>query len=240
MTPANATPLAAIEPYPRLPRAGLVALWDMRQLSGNQVVDGSGNNRPLTLPAAPNQPTPVAEGLSFDGNDYADSGLTQLGPVKFWPPDGQPWTVAALARALHGATNSTILAKASTGTAYQFGIAAATDQRLRINLRGLSNNFAASDQVWHLIACYYTGAAAYGVLDPFRQHSLLGIGTGPEATTERVIVGARLNGTDSFLLAGSKVAWIGVWQRALRPREFRELFEYLVRSFAGSGVRIGQ
>jgi hypothetical protein len=42
------------------------------------------------------------------------------------------------------------------------------------------------------------------------------------------------------LSAASKVAWIGVWDRVLTLSEFRELFEYLVRHFAGSGVRIGQ
>jgi hypothetical protein len=240
MTSLSLCPVPVIDPHPRLPRAGLVALWDMRRISGNQVLDGSGNNRPLTLPAEPNRPDPVSEGLAFDGDDYADSGLTQLGAVKFWPAGSQPWTVAVLARALHGATNSTIIAKASTGTGYQFGIAAATDARLRINLRGLSNNFAPSDQVWHFLACYYNGANAYGVLDPYKQHSVLGIGTGAEATSERVIVGARLNGTDSFLLAGSKVAWIAVWDRALSARELRETYEFVIREFAGNGVRIGQ
>lgn len=241
MTP-SALPVLT-EPYPRLAVAGLVTLWDMRQVAGNQVLDGSGNNRPLALAADPARPTPGADGLSFDGGDWADSNLTTLGTVGLFAGGAQPWTVAVLARPITAASSGTILARAgaTAGSRTFTYYVNATNGNMNVNLRGVENGpMYVNDGKWHWLAIRYDGSAAKYAVDGRLSIGNLSIGTAAEEATQRIIVGARTNGTAIFLTAGSKVGWIAFWERALSAAELLENFEYVARVFAPSGVRIGQ
>jgi hypothetical protein len=224
-----------------IPRRGLEIFWDLRVLQdATRVADLSGNGRHLLIPSAPANPTQVSEGFLFDGNDYLDSQLEYAGPVGFFPAGSQAWTVSVLARAASGGTNSTIVARAATGTSYGFGIVAATDGKLRATLRGLSQVIMDHDTKWHLVSLRYHGDGTASVtVDRFLVHGSIGIGTGAEPTGQRLIIGARLNGTDSFLLNGSKVAFVGVWSRVLGVSELQKLFGGIQARFGTSGLIVG-
>jgi hypothetical protein len=189
--------------------------------------DWSGNGNHATQTTVANQPFiatagVLEEGLRFAGGQWLDTGSETIGDGLFAGSDRR-WTVSVWAK-LNQTGDGIVLARAgSTATSQSFSITTATNSTLvGVRLRGNPNTITLTGNVWRLITVTWDGATANRYLND-GSPTALSVGASAEETGQRIIVGARTNGTAIFLNQ-SNIAFVGIWNRALTAAEIETVY----------------
>jgi hypothetical protein len=203
--------------------------------SGQTVSDasGSGNDCRLgsTAGSDASDPTPVSEGLQFDGGDFVDCLRTSFGSTSLFAQGSESFTAQVVGLQPADAT-SVFLARSGTLTTFELG--SQSGSGVLATLRGSTTTIQTPTPTsqWHLWTVRWNGAAASGRLD---NGSDVALATGSGAnSTENLAIGARSisTGGASFLPNGSKVAFVLIYDRALANSEMRRQY-CAIREYVG-------
>jgi hypothetical protein len=192
--------------------------------------DWSGNGINATQTTVAEQPFiatagVLEEGLRFAGGQWLDTGSETIGDGLFAAADRR-WTVSFWGRAT---TQGTFIARASSGMVstrnFQILNATATGDPLTVIIRGITTNLdpaISPDGVWRNFTVTWDGTTPKVYVNgAFYQN--LTTGTATEETGQRIIIGARTNGT-GFLLGAGNIAFVGIWNRAITPAEIETVY----------------
>lgn len=164
----------------------------------------------------------------FDGGDWLDSGLSRFGRSGLYAASSESWSVYVVA----SADNSTILARCS-GTAgnktFQL-LSYPSANNLSFAARGgiITDFDTASTDASPLIGgiCWTGSVFSTRIRNDIRNKTA-SVGTAAEESTQRIILGARTNGTAHFLTNGAKVWQLFIIDRALTSTEEDNLLYYM-------------
>ncbi len=200
---------------------GLQARW---KLDGN-ALDSHGNNDALAVGVTWVVDTKFGTVGSFDGqDDYVDTQSEALGNGLFMTA-GRAFSVRIWGKANN--TQGTLLARASaTGANRTFQVffqTAVPVGKPAVYLRGTQNNYdwGYTDNAWHQIVVTWDGTTGKVYGDNDREATLT-VGTAAEEAGQRIIIGARTNGT-GFLFTGL-LAEAAIWERAISKEESDDLY----------------
>ncbi len=207
---------------------GLVGYWsfDGPDMSGTTAIDRSGQGNNGTLTNGPVRTVgKIGQALNFDGsNDYVDTNVEEVGGVDLFATSGTAWSVSIWGKQ---SANGTLIARGSadTGTR-QFQIYNQTTgtNNPTIVLRGIQNTYdlGGLNGLWHHYVVTWDGTTAKFYFDSVAQTNPT-VGTAAEETGQRIIFGARTNGT-GFFLNGS-IDEVRIYNRALSADEIKRLYE---------------
>jgi hypothetical protein len=203
--------------------------------AGQTVSDasGSGNDCRLgsTAGSDANDPTPVSEGLQFDGGDFVDCLRTSFGSTTLFAQGSESFTAQVVGLQPSDAT-SAFLARSGTLTTFELG--SQSGSGVRATLRGTATTIQPPTPTnqWHLWTVRWDEATANGRMDN-GSDAALGTGSGTNST-ENLAIGARSisTGGANFLPNGSKVALVLLYDRALGNAEMRRQY-CAIREYVG-------
>jgi Concanavalin A-like lectin/glucanases superfamily len=224
--------------------AGVVAMWEFDENSGNQALDSSGNGLTGTLQADDNAPAWVAglsgSALSFGGNDGVDVAYDAVMNV------AESLTIECFINFNGVDSNGTIFDR-FPGTlpdrSYMFGVWGAALPKLRLIGRvqkadgsGQVNiqpgNLGIPNTGWHHIAFTWDGAT--GIIKSYVDYALDGqantgyIG-GPQATTTAGLIGGGNAGSIQATIDRLRISDV-----ALDPQNFLQIPEPSMMLLIGS------
>jgi hypothetical protein len=174
----------------------------------------------------------IGEGFDFNGSSWVDTGSESIGDGLFAAADRR-WSVALWSR-INGANEGTYLGRASansTQRSFQI-LRLGTVSNPAFYLRGEITRFALdhNDGVWRHYSVTWDGQTARFYLNGV-YFSNLNVGTASEITGQRVIIGARTNGTGFFL--SGQIDDVQIWNRALQPHHIRAIYNGVDPAFIG-------
>jgi hypothetical protein len=176
----------------------------------------------------------------FDGtNDYVDLLTEDFGGAcSLFAGPGEAWTVAVVASAADGVSGN-IVARAGSAASEtrMFQLFKGADNTANITLRGANNQPRLFDALPHFHCITWDGTVSRYYFDGAAPIVLNAVGVATEEVGQRVILGARTNGTSVFLNGSIPAAYF--WSRALSPSEVARLrLRYLKPELARPDVGI--
>lgn len=202
---------------------GLVGAWLFDGGDGPVVYDKTRvNDGDLTIGSGAWAASKEGHILTLAGDGYVDTGVTELpGGVGLHAASSQQWTLAARFRTTD---IGTIVAKrGSTIGSSTFSVYFSSGSRTpRTIIRGLTTDtdWGLNDGALHTVWVTWDGSAAVAYYDDAQGALSLNVGTANDEITQRIIIGARTNGT-AFYLTGS-FSFVHVWDYAVPPAAIRE------------------
>ena len=201
---------------------GLVGLWLLNERSGNKVFDLSGNNSMGVITNAIWVPGKYGPAIYFDGNDYIDTGVTSLPGTSLFCDSSQKFSIVISFNAAAAATGSFIAKAGAVTEARTFQMFISGASNIFFLLRGAqTEGIAVADSENHILVMTWDGTTARYYLDGIYKGTL-NVGAAAEETTQRIIFGARTNGTGFFLTG--KENYVYIYNRALSPSEVAEIY----------------
>lgn len=216
---------------------GLVRWWPM-----NGVFDSGSLVREMIVGHDVTFTSPVWDsnhvrgyGPHFHGSGYIDTGVTSMGGINFFlnpggPGNSLPFTLTGWAR-LRSATSGTVWGRAgATNVNRTFQLLYnGVSEAPAVIIRGVYTYFTpqSNNDEWHLHAIRYDGTnAGYWASRSSGQagvSGVLNIGTAVEETTERMIFGARTNGT-GFRLTDAELSDFRLYDRVLGDDDLERMY----------------
>jgi len=166
--------------------------------------------------------------LKFSGGQWLDTGVARFGNTGLFADGNEEFTVITVTK---NEGEGAIIARAADTVKYRiFQTSFASDDTLRIVARGIITSTSIhSNSENKIITCVWdkSNLSAYinGEFFP------LEVGSTEELTSQRIIVGARKNGT-SFYYTGDITAFI-IIDKALTTQERQKVENYLNQQFIG-------
>lgn len=176
----------------------------------------------------------------FNGSQFIDLGATSVGGVNLFASADNPFSVVAKFRTSSAGGTGTIVARAGGGSTRTFQMllnGSGSDPSINIRgaITGTTGGWDFDDAKWHTLTAAFNGstAAAYG--DATRSASVT-VGTAAEEASERIIIGARTNGT-GFFLTGD-IEFVYLLRGALTQNQHLALHESPYQLFRASPRRL--
>lgn len=162
-----------------------------------------------------------------DGSDFIDTGVERIGGTGLFADENESFTVALWFYQPTGGVSGTLIGRAGGTSAtrtFQIYTSGATD--LIVRLRGDTTQLGAVVlDVWHHVVIVWDKVEpGWANVDGLLASAAVNISPEAEETGQRIIIGARTNGT-AFHFNGT-IGSVRIWDRALTPNEARELYDY--------------
>lgn len=200
---------ALIDPKWGLLHDAILGLWPMWDGGGSRVSDLSQykNHGAYTVAGGdggwatgPDGPITTYVG----GDDFVDTGVEEINNIGLFADSSEQWTVVVRYRT--NTENGTIVGRATgTGSDRTFQIFNLSGSGPQMNIRGSTTNpgWGLTDNLFHTVFVSWDGATARGSYDGIKGETTLTVGTAIENVGERIIFGARTNGTGFRLENGA-------------------------------------
>jgi len=186
-----------------------------------RMLDQSGDGNHATQAVSGSRP--VYPGLTYDGvDDFLDTGKTSFGSTSLFADASEEFYVAATINVAPN-TDGTVLSKAgfngSTRTFQLFFNSVASSSSPSIVIRGaqIDTDWGLDDNQDHVVWANWDGSVMTVGYDN-NDGQVISVGTAALESTQRIIIGARTNGT-GFLLTGGKVGGVVIRDKALTIEE---------------------
>ena len=181
----------------------------------------------------PAQPLIVENGaylgtLKFSGGQWLDTGVTRFGNTGLFADENEEFTVITVTKNEGGGT---IIGRATTTIEDRtFQTYFATDSTLRIVARGIATHTSVySNSENKIITCTWDKSNLSGYING--EFFPIEVGSAAEQELQRIIVGARTNGSGYFY-EGNITAFI-ILDKALTTQERQKVENYLNQQFIG-------
>jgi hypothetical protein len=166
----------------------------------------------------------VGGGLDFDGNDFVNLGVQEVGGTRLFAASPNQFTVTTCLKVSSGNSGTIVSRATSTAADRIFQMAIISDAQILINLRGTENLPAVSlaDGLYHTFSVVFDGVSGRSeyYIDGTKGGDL-NVGSTAD-DTQNIVFGARTGGV-AFFLTG-QMTDIKIYNRALTANEMNQLY----------------